>query len=74
MLEKLDSSMYKNEIRTFSNIVTKISSKWIKDLNIKPDPVKLLKENIGRTLFDINSSNILWDPSLKAKNKEKGPN
>ena len=66
--------MYKNEIRTFSNIVTKISSKWIKDLNIKPDPVKLLKENIGRTLFDINSSNILWDPSLKAKNKEKGPN
>ena len=69
MLEKLDSSMYKNEIRTFSSIVTKINSKWIKDLNIKAHTVKLLKENIGRTLFDINSSNILWDPSLKAKNK-----
>ena len=69
MLEKLDSSMYKNEIRTFSSIVTKINSKWIKDLNIKADTVKLLKENIGRTLFYINSSNILWDPSLKAKNK-----
>ena len=41
---------------------TIINSKWIKDLNIRPDTMKLLEENIGRTLFDINHSNILFDP------------
>ena len=41
---------------------TKISSKWIKHLNIRPDTIKLLEENIGRTLFDINHSKILFDP------------
>ena len=42
---------------------TKINSKWIKDLNISPDTVKLLEENIGRTLYDINHSKILFDPA-----------
>ena len=41
---------------------TKINLKWIKDLNIRPDAIKLLGENIGRTLFDINHGNILFDP------------
>ena len=40
---------------------TKITSKWIKDLNVSPDTLKLLEENIGRTLYDINHSKILFD-------------
>ena len=57
--------MYKNEIKHFLTQYTRINSKWIKDLKVKPETIKLIEENIHRTLDNINQSQILYDPPSK---------
>ena len=58
------------KLEHFLTPYTKINSRWIKDLNVRLDTIKLLEENI-RTLFDINHSKIFFDPSPREMGKKE---
>ena len=67
------------KLEHFLTLYIKINLKWIKDLNVRPETIKLLEENIGKTICDLNHSRILYDPpprilEIKGKSKQMGPN
>jgi len=57
------------KLEHFLTPYTKINSKWIKELNVRPEAIKLLEENITRTVNDINQSKILYDRVMEIKTK-----
>ena len=71
VLGKLDSYMKRLKLDHYLIPYTKINSKWIKDLNVRPQTIKILEESTGSNFSDINHSNIFLDMSPEGKQKQK---
>ena len=65
VLGKWIATCKRMKVKHFLTPHTKINPEWIKDLNVRSKTIKLLEENIGRTLDDMNQSKILYDPPSK---------
>ena len=70
VLGKLDNHMRKNESKTITSY-KKINSKWIKDLNVRPETLRPLEENRGRTFFDISLAKSFWIYPQAKETREK---
>ena len=75
MLRKLDSYMLKKKrnLDHFLTLYSKVNSKWIKDLSVRPEAIKLLEENISNMLFDIGISSIWGDVSPQTRTTKAKP-